>query len=269
MAVAGPVTETPPGGAPTVASYRFARSPRWILLHAVAVALLALMVFAGFWQLSRLHDKQARNQLLDARAVLATVDVTSVLGARDSPADAEALLYRPVTATGRYLVGEEVLVHSRSRDGRPGAWVLTPLQVSDGAVVVNRGWIPANDTSPTLPAGAEAPPDVVTVSGVLAPGETRGRFGAQDPGGGRLSVLARADLARLQDQVGVDLYPAIVQAGATEPAGTGELPAPLPPPERTEGPHRGYAGQWFVFAALWVIGYPLLVRRSAHRSPQP
>ena len=30
-----------------------------------------------------------------------------------------------------------------------------------------------------------------------------------------------------------------------------------------EGPHLDYAGQWFIFATLTVIVYPLLLRRTA------
>ncbi len=39
----------------------------------------------------------------------------------------------------------------------------------------------------------------------------------------------------------------------------------MPAPEPGEGPHRGYAGQWFAFATVWTIGYPLLLRRSVRR----
>jgi hypothetical protein len=37
----------------------------------------------------------------------------------------------------------------------------------------------------------------------------------------------------------------------------------VPTPELSDGPHLGYAGQWFIFALLTVIVYPLLLRRVA------
>ena len=40
---------------------------------------------------------------------------------------------------------------------------------------------------------------------------------------------------------------------------------PVPPPELSEGPHLGYAVQWFIFSAIAVVGYPLVLRRVALR----
>jgi cytochrome oxidase assembly protein ShyY1 len=37
----------------------------------------------------------------------------------------------------------------------------------------------------------------------------------------------------------------------------------VPEPELGEGPHLNYAGQWFIFATLTAIVYPLLLRRVA------
>jgi hypothetical protein len=35
-----------------------------------------------------------------------------------------------------------------------------------------------------------------------------------------------------------------------------------------EGPHAGYAGQWFIFATLTCIVYPLLLRRTLRNKEQ-
>ena len=43
------------------------------------------------------------------------------------------------------------------------------------------------------------------------------------------------------------------------------MPEPIPKPELDEGPHLNYAGQWFIFALLTIIVYPLLLRRVARR----
>ncbi len=246
--------------------FRFALRPQWILLHLGALAGLAVMISAMFWQLDRLQQKQDRNALVEQRTAQPVVDVREVLAATDGPEQVDAVEYRIVTATGRYAVEDEVFVRNRTFDGSPGAWVLTPLVLDDGtAVVVNRGWIPASNTSPTLPEGAEAPAGTVTVDGLLLPGQSRGSFGAADATGERLPTLARADLLRLQQQVEADLFPAYLQVLPTTGEPFGVLPRPIPAPERGEGPHRGYAGQWFLFAVIWVIGYPLLIRRSAQR----
>ena len=80
-----------------------------------------------------------------------------------------------------------------------------------------------------------------------------------------LRVLARVDVARLQQQVDETLLPIYVDLRAQEPAQPGPLPEPIPEPELSEGPHLNYAGQWFIFALLTIIVYPLLLRRVARR----
>jgi hypothetical protein len=39
----------------------------------------------------------------------------------------------------------------------------------------------------------------------------------------------------------------------------------LPELDLTEGPHLGYAVQWFIFASLLGVGYPIYVRREEFR----
>jgi surfeit locus 1 family protein len=36
--------------------------------------------------------------------------------------------------------------------------------------------------------------------------------------------------------------------------------------ELSEGPHMGYAMQWFTFAALLGIGYPFFIKRQERRT---
>jgi cytochrome oxidase assembly protein ShyY1 len=252
-------------------SYRFALRPKWLLLHLAAVLALGVMVAACFWQLSRLEEKQDRNRLYDARAAEPVEPVGDVVSAGASHEEAEGARFRLLEATGEYRPDEEVFVRSRSLGGQPGAWVLTPLVLADRpgvAVVVNRGWIPANTTTPTMPAGAEAPSGTVTVTGLALPGETRGAFGGVDASGSRLRVLARADLGRLQEQVEEALLPVYLQLQSQQPPASQVLPAIIPPPAQDEGPHRSYAGQWAIFAVIWLVGYPLLVRRAARHRAQ-
>lgn len=239
--------------------YRFLFSPRWIIRHLIALALVVALINLGLWQLRRLDQKRTHNRLLDDRGTEAVID----LAAAQPPANPADLTYRQGAATGTYRPDEEVLVRSRSLNGEPGAWVLTPLDLGDGrAVVVNRGWIQATGT-PVLPPTAKAPEGMVSVRGLLMPSQTRGRFGPHDPATGHLTTLARADLARLQNQVGERLYPLYLQLAAQEPPPAEGAPLLLPAPERTEGPHFSYAMQWFFFTIIGVVSYVLIIRRTA------
>ena len=80
-------------------------------------------------------------------------------------------------------------------------------------------------------------------------------------------MLARVDLERVAEQVDYDVLPAYVQLvsstpGEVNPDGAPEL-VPLGRPELSEGPHLGYAVQWFTFTTIAVVGYALLLRRVA------
>jgi cytochrome oxidase assembly protein ShyY1 len=232
--------------------------------HLLVLALVTAMVSAGLWQLSRLQDKRDRNDRVAARTALPPVDVGGLAdpGAYDRVGDLE---FRRVTAAGRYLPDDEVLVRSRSREGAPGSWVLTPLLLADGtAVVVNRGWIPNPGELHAVPAASAAPIGPVEVAGLVRLTETRGRFGPQDPADGRLTDLARADVARLDQQVDADLLPFVVQLLEQTPwPDRSGQPEPVPAPALDEGPHLSYAVQWFIFTTVAVVGYPLILRRRA------
>ncbi len=242
--------------------YRFARLPRWVLSHAVVVVLVIALVNLGLWQLRRLDERRELNTLVAERGAAEVVAVTALLDPDMSGDDAAAAAHRVVSAVGVYSVDEEVLVRSRSLDGQPGAWVLTPLRLGGGVgVAVNRGWVP-------VPVGSDIPPEAtppsgrVEITGLVQATQTRGRFGSVDPATDELETLARADIARLDRQVGDDLVPAFIQLEDQAPAG-GSLPIALERPGLDEGPHLSYAIQWFTFSAIAAGGYLLILRRIA------
>jgi surfeit locus 1 family protein len=178
--------------------------------------------------------------------------------------DPSAVVYRRVRVRGTYDAGREVLVRNRALDGAPGEWILTPLVTGPGrAVVVNRGWVPFDTKGRVVRAEAAPPRGPVTVVGLLLPTQRRGRLGPRDPATGTLSELNRPDLDRLRAQLPYEIYPAYVELSSQQPAQSQGLPRLIPPPELGEGPHLSYAIQWFSFAAIGLIGWPVLVRRRA------
>lgn len=243
--------------------YRFALRPRWIVSHLFVAVLVAAMVWACAWQVSRLGDRKDLNATIRARTSEPVVGVETLTEPGDY-ASSGALEFRRVTATGQYLTDQEVLVRSRSRDGAPGSWVLTPLELADGlAVVVNRGWISNSGQLEGVPERFAAPDGDVFVTGVVRRTETRGSLGPRDPEGGTLANLARADLARLDQQIEADVLPVYVQLDEARPAVTDVDPAPVPIPALDEGPHLSYAVQWAIFTTVALVGYPLILRRRA------
>ena len=246
--------------------------PRWLVGTIIAVLLIVLFVNLGFWQLRRLDEKRDRNAAIQERGARPVESVDQVVDPRTGFDDVGDLVYRRASARGRYERSSEVLIRSRSLDGRPGEWVVTPLRLDDGsALAVNRGFVPLSTDVPAPPSGE------VEVAGLLFASQVRQGIGPRDPTDGRLADLSRLDLARLQQQYDTDLYPMWLQLQRSDPpVDEDALPVLLPEPEQDEGPHLSYAVQWFVFATVGAIGWPLLLRRTAQederrrrRGPSP
>jgi surfeit locus 1 family protein len=166
--------------------------------------------------------------------------------------------------TGTFDADQELLIRSQVYRGSAGFHVITPLILSNGdAVLVNRGWVPlVLDSVPV----AEAPPPAgeTVVEGWVELSRQRPFLGPTDPMEGRLDVMSRVDVPRIQQQMEVSLAPIyLVMVGPG-----GALPEPFGLPSfDDEGPHLGYAIQWFGFAATVLIGYFFLVRRRQKARP--
>ena len=250
------------------AVYRFALRPRWVLSHVLVALLVVLMVFLGLWQLRRLDQRQERNALITQRSEEPTVALAEVVDPDGSTADASAVRFRQVTASGSFEAGSDIVVRNRTFGGQPGSWLLAVLRLDDGdAVIVNRGWVPVTGAQEP-PTEALAPSGPVTVEGLVETTQERGRFGSTDPAAGALRRVARVDVERLADQVDGAVYPVWIQTEAETPD-PGDLPIPVEPPELGEGSHFSYAMQWFTFATIALIGYPIVLRRVARHADDP
>jgi len=241
--------------------YGFLLAPRWIVGHIVALVAVIVFVNMGLWQIRRLHERQEFNEIVTTRGSAASQPLSDVLGLFGP--DQDDLELRRVVATGTYNASEEVILLARSYNGVSGHHMLTPLELGDGsAVIVDRGWVPIDLNTPGQVESAP-PAGSVHVNGVLRKTETRGSFGPVDPPQGTLDQMARVDVTRLDRQTTSTLVPVYIQLTEQTPVQPAGLPQIVPLPEPTEGPHRGYAIQWFLFTAVVVVGYPILLRRTA------
>lgn len=238
--------------------------PKWLVGHVLVIVLVAAFVNFGFWQLRRLDERRAANAVIEARSAVPVQPLAEVVAAAAASfAEVDDLAYRRVVARGTYDAGASVLVRSRALDGRPGFHVLTPLVTDEGAaLVVNRGFAPYSTETTEVLAATRPPAGEVEVAGLLLETQERQGIGPTDPAGGVLTEIARIDLARLQQQYEGDLYPVALQLQSQTPP-PGDLPVLLPPPEQSEGSHLSYAAQWFLFAAVGAVGWPVLLRHTA------
>ncbi len=227
---------------------------------AFILAACAMCVRLGFWQLDRLEGRRARNAVAQAGMRQAPRPVDSALVA-EMRRDPDRLAYRRVVARGRYLPAAEIVLRGRVEGGRPGVHLATPLLLEEGSVLlVNRGWVPAADA--VTPAERPAPPaGTVAVEGILQEVPI-----TQDRGGRSISARGdtayrRLDRGEAKARLGRRVLPMYLQLQGDTARAARSLPVAVPPPPLDEGPHLGYAIQWFSFALIGVVGLFVLLRR--------
>lgn len=233
---------------------RFMLRPRWIGLTLFAIAVVAVCVRLGLWQLDRLEGRRTFNERYAAGLAAPPRPLEDLLD------EGGPLAYRRAIATGHYDTRYEVILYGRALDGQAGNHLLTPLVMADGrAIVVDRGWVPLEMDEP--PIAAASPPTVEV--------EVQGPLFAEQPGGAgdvqedqdRVTTVTTVDVEAISRDVPYELVPWFLKLASQEPTG-GELPVTEPPPELTEGPHLNYVFQWFALASIAAIGYVILVRRE-------
>lgn len=195
---------------------------RPLLLPGIAtLALFAILVALGSWQLQRRTWKQDLIGRIEARAYGAPAELPPESEWSDWLAQAQE--YRRVRVIGRFLHEHEVPVHglmSGARRGQPvqGYYLLTPLRLPDGAIViVNRGFVPSELRDPARRTDPD-PKGEVTLTGLMRAPETRGWFvPANEPARNAWFVRDVAEIARAKGLARV--APFIVEAEASPSPG--------------------------------------------------
>ncbi|UCV00170.1 SURF1 family protein [Acidovorax radicis] len=235
---------------------------RFWMIAAAAVAGMWVTASLGRWQLSRAAEKEALQSLLDARSHLAPLDGSALVSAGADAARAgdeahQGLVHRAVVLEGRWLPAYTVFLDNRQMHGRPGFFVLTPLQLQGpkaGVVLVQRGWVPRNFEDRTqVPPVQTAEGLVVRVQGRVAAAPSRlFEFQGGDPTKGSSRIRQNLDLAAFRSETGLALAPLTVLQ-------TGEASEGLQRDWLVVGSgvdkHYGYAFQWFGLCGLIAILY--------------
>jgi surfeit locus 1 family protein len=218
----------------------------------LAFCLFAALVCTrlGVWQLSRLRQRRALNERVLAARSLPQVDLNDASAVAQVPRNGWS--DRRVSMGGSYDFGTEFVIRRQALDGSPGVRVVTPLrpQSGDSAVLVIRGFVPSPDAA-TVALDSLREPETQRVEGVAVP------MAAEPEGGkplehGHQLTWGRLDLADVRARLN---YPvrdfAILQ---TPDSSLPHHPARLEPASLDEGPHLSYAGQWFGFALVALVG---------------
>ena len=223
---------------------------REVLMGIVAVLAAAGCIRLGFWQLHRLDERRAKNALISTQTATTFATVSDA-----RMQDTSKLHWRRMKFRGVPDYDREAVLSSRSQNGSVGVQVVTPIKPVDDSwpdtsVLVIRGFMPAPDGR-TYARGSTREGDTIDVEGLVT------EFPPPGNGTARMPSLAYAfrwlDRDTLAREAGTPLAPfVLLQLGDTVQHDVTKI-VRVPPPSLSEGPHKSYAVQWFVFATVALV----------------
>lgn len=228
---------------------RFIFTPSLVPTVATLLAF-PVLISLGFWQLERAEQRQAMVTAYETRDQRLPIDLN-----REAPHDLDGQPLNAV-ARGTYDDGRQLLLDNQPHQRQTGYHVLTPLHLEgrDGAVLVDRGWLPAGGRRSKLP----------NVSVADSQREIRGHVDQGPPTGLRLGGIADGEAGwplriqyvaydELEKRLGYPLLPVVLRLDPD--ARDGFTREWGPAFEEGYGPERnqGYAVQWFGLAAALVV----------------
>jgi surfeit locus 1 family protein len=233
---------------------------KWLFPTLFVLAGTALCIRLGIWQLDRLEQRRAFNQQFESMRSMPALDLNQEL-----PENISQMEWRAVKVSGEYDFANQVALRNQYQGSEYGFHLLTPLQFDGKAVLVDRGWIPADGNSSSGDWRRYDEPGVANLTGQIRLGQTKPALGgvadALPEDGTKLETWYNADLERIASQLPYPVLPVYIQLDDHED--DTDPPIPFQPViEVTEGPHFGYALQWFTFATILLVGYPFYLRKQ-------
>lgn len=234
---------------------------RWVIALATGITM-AVTASLGVWQLSRGAEKQALEDLIEARGALSPWDNQALFQAQDLSEG----LHRTVHLSGEWVPEASVFLDNRPMNGRSGFFLVTPLRLQGGddrVILVQRGWVPRDFIDRTRVPTVPTPSGGVVVQGRLAPPPSQlFELGESEPGVIRQNI----DLSAFAVETGLKVLPlSVLQTGPSEPA----LLRDWPRFAAGVAKHHGYAFQWFAMCTATAALYLWFQFISPRRKRRP
>ncbi len=223
---------------------------RRLIAGVAAIAVIALTISLGNWQLRRADEKAAMQAVRDEAVALGPLDFTGQAG------DPDGLFGRILRVEGHFDDDRTIFIDNRTHNGIAGFHVVAPMRIAgtDRVVMVLRGWTPGDPRDrghlPEVPGGERS----WTIEGLVEAGIPAGiRLGDWAPGGPGDRIWPRFEAAEYAAWSGLTPYPWVVRQ--TSDSGDGLVRDWVRPGDGIDR-HRAYALQWYsfavLFAGLWV-----------------
>jgi surfeit locus 1 family protein len=243
-----------------VTTFKAIFSRRWIIATIVIVLGMVLLARLGVWQWDRMLQKRAFNTMMAERWRMEPFD----LNRNSLPSDLEELEYRRIQAQGEFDYDNQILISNQVYKSTAGYVVVTPFVMGDNrAVLVARGWVPANQAAPEQWAELEEPPGAA-VLGLVRQSQAP-RTGDSTPPPVPQREWYRIDIPAIQAQMPYKLEAAYIEQMPEPGRPFDQVPIRAEPVALDEGNHLSYSIQWFTFALVLGFGYIMLVRFQEHQ----
>jgi surfeit locus 1 family protein len=244
-------------------------SRKYILMTLLVLVAMAVMARLGVWQLDRRQQRIVRNTDLAAKLNAAPISMNEVAlaAAWPLPEDRDAVRNLRADAIGQFDFDRQVVLLQQSYLGQPGVHLVAPLVLAGTkkAILVDRGWVPFEEAEAKRLDQYNTEGGEVTIAGRLQPSqilfgdaaEKAKENAAAEPA---KSEWYRIDVEAIRKQMPYELLPVyLLQAPGEQ--GSAALPYRIEPEvDLSEGPHLGYALQWFAFAIIAGVVYVGVVR---------
>jgi surfeit locus 1 family protein len=235
-------------------------SRKWWFATLLVFLGTALCIRLGIWQLDRLDGRRVFNAQVESMQALPLLDMN-----QDGFDSINEMEWRAVQVVGEYDFENQVALRNRYNGNEYGYHLLTPLLFEGTAVLVDRGWIPADSSSTLADWRKYDVAGAVTVTGQIRLGQGKPAFGgvadALPADGSPLWVWNNADVEKIALQIPYPILKIYIQPNEDQADVTPPIPF-QPVIELTEGSHFGYALQWFTFATILFVGYPFYLRKQ-------
>lgn len=218
-------------------------SPGWVLAVVFAVLFSWFAItWLSPWQLGKDHAIKERNERIEQAFARDPVAVEDVL-ASESPEE-----WTRVTMRGHYLPDDELLLRLRPVEGAPAFQSLVPFALDSGqTVLVNRGWVPADEGGTAVPPIDRAPAEPVTLSAMIRLADQSSIPPISEQG---YTMVQTINTSQVADLTGTELAAPYAQLLNDEPG----VLNPIPLPVLDRGNHLSYGLQWIAFGIMAPAG---------------
>jgi surfeit locus 1 family protein len=240
-------------------------SLQWWLLLLLTLLFIGITAKLGYWQLSRAQLRESIDAEQRASADKPPLNERAI---RAVPAGQQAL-YQPLDVEGRWMEDWTVFLN-RPQNGRPGFWVMTPLDLGDGLVLlVQRGWAPRDPVLPDKAPEIRPRPGPERVQGNwITPPSPLMELEQEKPSRAKFQrVRQNLVLETYERETGLKVAAVMRQTGDNGDGLVRDWPAIA-----SKAPmNRGYAFQWFALSlvgALYFVWFQIYRKIRNARSKQ-